>query len=259
MPTPIKTGNLNPQRQRRVYSYDPDRGDSFSETWENADESAMFALAGSYRAHRIPYEIVVEDNHATLTTQDPNGEYTLDTWQIENDELSPSCLLNPRHRMVLNNQPPITTAALELIAAVSAGTESYDSAAATLASVPRALRLLERMQLGQTSYFKARPSVRHTTNVSARYNYNVASDYIEHIYSPSEFRAEVQSSSLWLFPLPNMLWNTLLDYPIPTERDGYEWGYLKRPPTISTSASNRIDVNTVYMLDQWNTDDYRQR
>lgn len=253
MPNPIKAGNLNPQRQRRVYSYDPDRGDSYSETWENADEASMFAHASFLRYNRISYEIVVEDNHATLTTQDPTGEYTLDTWQIENDELSPSPLVNPR------NVAACGVPALELIAKLSAGMESYDDLKTQLDGEAAALRLLERMHLGQTSYFKARPVVRHTTNVSARYNYNVASDYVEHIYSPSEFLSEVQSSSLWLFTMPNMLWNTLLSYPIPAVRTGYEWGYLKRPPTISTSASNRIDVTTIYLLDQWSTDEYASR
>lgn len=259
MTTPIKTGDLLPQRQRRSYSYDPERGDTKSEVWQNADEARMWAQAAVYRANRIPYEVVIEDNHATLTTQDPTGEYVIDTWQIENDELSPSCLLNPRHRQTLNGVAPITDEHLAMIADVTRGERDYNAVKALLAGYDRALRLLDRVNAGQTSYFKTRPVVRHTTNVSNRYNYNVASDYVEHIYSPAEFLSEVQDVGLWLFPMPDMLWNALLANPIPDNREGFQWGYLKRPPTVSTAANNRIDVNTLYLLDQWSTEDYDQR
>ena len=101
MTTPIKVGNLTPHRQRRTYTYDPENGDTFSEEYLNASEAQMFALAASYRSNRIPYQLTIENNHATLVTKDATGEYVLDTWQIENDELNPSSLVNPRNRALI--------------------------------------------------------------------------------------------------------------------------------------------------------------
>ena len=270
MTTPIKVGNLTPHRQRRTYTYDPENGDTFSEEYLNASEAQMFALAASYRSNRIPYQLTIENNHATLVTKDATGEYVLDTWQIENDELNPSSLVNPRNRalIALEVAGGVTAAALVLEdigkvlngePATSGGTPlDYDGLKAyfTTHNMNASLRLLQRMQLGATNYFQARPVVRHTTNASNRYNWNISNVDVESIYTPSAFFSEAQSSGLWLFPMPNALSAALAAVPEPAVRSNYLWGYLKRPATVSTAANNRVDITTLYILDQWSTDEY---
>lgn len=273
-------GTLQPQLQRYTGRYSPTSGWTYDQEFRGLSPQLMQNLASVYAFNGCSYELTVEYGIATLRTTDNRGEVSIDVWEIGVSEVLIPPWKNPR------NLATIDTKTLALIKftmdkgllpadAVSQfnsspelvamyGDVTWPDNASVVSSDIYALRLYERMHLlGEEGVFVQMYVLRHTTNVSNRWPYNVA-DYNKNcIYTPAQFFSEVQNSQNWLFPMPNAFRNVLNSNPA---LDGppvgfknynrYLWGYLKGGSPRGTAANNRSNIVTEYKQYLWSMDEY---
>jgi len=278
MPTPIIRGTLDPKLQRETYKFDPQSGDSLVQTFENFSAEQMQVLADDARRKGVAYEITRQFDHYTMVAQDTRGEITIDTWQVQQNEESPSIFTNPLNFIGLGW--PGSAALGKSVATVmaqalkdgsvfeAAWQKLKDDTGVEHAAPPfdtdYQIRFWQRVQQDQTQFYRSGYVLRHTTNVSNRYDRNVSDEYVDCIYSVSELLTECEDANLWVYPLPGRLSYKIqaIDadfqsrYPAPAN---YQWGWLKRGSTESTAANNRVDLTTEYWLAPWSTDEYLQR
>ncbi len=109
---------------------------------------------------------------------------------------------------------------------------------------------------GSTDYQRQQYVLRHTTNVSNRWQTNVSDFNVDYIYSTGSLLSECQNTGLWILPLPARLAFKIGQIPVPQFRDNYFWGWKKGASTETTAANNRIDISTEFVLEQWSVDYY---
>lgn len=103
---------------------------------------------------------------------------------------------------------------------------------------------------GRTNFLKGKYVLRHHTNAPSNYNLNVADFNVERIYTIAQLLSEVQSTSLWILPLPSYLAFKISNYPVPlAQRANYMWGALKTRSSATTAALGRIEILTEYIID----------
>jgi len=262
----IKRGSLFPQGQRVVIRYDPQTGIVIDNDYNGAGQPEMQALFADLIASGIAAQLVLENDKASLQSTDSTQQTTLDTWEIAGSEESPDGLSHPTLLNFCSDDViAATRSAIEGITAASPIQDQIESffdtfPLSTIGGANKAtlIRFIGLQIRGSTEYRKASYVVRHTTNCPSRNLPNIADVGINMIYNVSQFLSEVQSSGLWLFPMPANLVYQIANIPVPTFKDNYQWGWLKSPPTKSTAANNRINIVTEYQLDQWSTDYYAQ-
>lgn len=285
MPSIHLRGDLAPKEQSRTYKWSPTNGGRVVSTFRNFDEDLMNEKAAEFEAAGVSYELTVAHDVCTLVTQDPNGSggtggadsTVVDSWQIVANNTSPALDFNPVVYSGILSEVGSDTAVrdrLNLLREsargniVKVGTTAYTTAefrAYLIAqSDPYCARILDYLIGDVNSYASADYVLRHTTNVSNRWNSNVSDAYVLRVYSTAELLSEVQDSGLWVYPLPgrlaykiNALSSSLIaDY---GSRTYQAWGWLKQPSTESTAANNRVDINTEYWFQRWSTDFYLER
>lgn len=253
-PRPVIRGNNGPLLQRFEYTYDPSRGYSGMTEYEGFDEIKMRNLMQPYISAGMGCRLVGEYDKFTLQIYDSDNqqvESIIDTWQIAQNELQISSLLNPR------NITNVSETDLIIIGKFHAGSIEYDTALSSItASNPYATRLLKRIQQGSTHYSTGQYVLRHTTNVGNRTTFNVSDANVDCIYTVSQLISECANSGLWVFPIPPRLITKINLLPFPPVRTGYQNGWLKRGSTETTGANNRIDITTEYWMGQISTDEY---
>ena len=103
---------------------------------------------------------------------------------------------------------------------------------------------------GRTNFLHGKYVVRHTTIAPCNYSLSVAEFNIEKIYSISQLLSEVQSSLLWILPMPNYMAYKVLNYPVPaTMPANYTWGALKNRGNAVLTARGRIEISQEYLID----------
>jgi len=279
MATPTLRGTLTPQLQRYTGRYSPTSGFTYDQEFRGLSPEQMQALANVYANAGCEYELTVQYGVATLRTTDTRGNVSIDTWEIGVSRQLISCFKSPRN--IANN----STVDMAIMAfAAETGETDLAKAVATLNDpnhtylkalyspstpfvVPTAAvarRLWERFTLfKEDSVFHDLYTLRHTTNVSNRWPYNIADTNKNYIYTPSQFYNEVQSSIYWLFPMPDAFVNVLTSNPAPNGPGAlflnyghYVWGYLKGGSPRSTAANNTSNIVTTYDQFLWSTDTY---
>src|SRR5690606_6075756 len=99
--------------------------------------------------------------------------------------------------------------------------------------------------------------LRHTTNVSNRWNVNIADINVNRLYTTAQLLSEAQNAGLWNYPLPPRLAYKINAIAVPTVQSGYLWSWLKSASSEASAANNRVNIVTEYALDQWSTDLYQ--
>lgn len=260
----IKRGSLFPQSQKVIIRYDPQSGIVIDNDWKGAGQPEMLALFQDYVASGIACQISYQNDIADLQSSDSTQQTTLDTWEVVGNEESVDGLSHPTVTQI---------ASADQVAAMRAGLENITTALTTTVGIITILNkpvfdgisdgdkfvLLDFMDLqvrGSTEYRKASYCVRHTTNAPSRNLPNIADVGVNNIYTVAQFLTEVQSSALWLFPMPANLVYQIANIPTPLPKTGYLWGWLKSPPVKATAANNRINIVTEYVLEQWSVNYY---
>lgn len=127
------------------------------------------------------------------------------------------------------------------------------------------IRSYNKVMNGQTHYQDSTYSVRHTTNAPSYWSANVADNNVNCIYSTAQLLSELQSSSLWYFPLPGRLQYKISAAVVAfinslpasaASRSGYMVGWLKSPFGESSVGRTRMEIQGGYVLDQWPLDTY---
>lgn len=254
-------------RQRITESYSPQAGFVREFEYRGLSYTKAAALANLNAANGVTYTLTNQQGIATLVLQDSSGATAIDTWEIGVTHVSASSFFNP-----LNNNH-----LFELIdwdhghdkAVFLKGIQDktkWDEVYKAMTNPNKAsnqlatLRAYDRFALGGDSFWTDQYTVRHTTNVSTRYPYNIADAHKNFIYTPAQFYTEVQSALLWLYPMPNSFVNVLISNPpivVPSLLAPYYlWGYLKGGSSRTTAANNRTQIVTEYRQYAWSVDEY---
>lgn len=260
------TGSTDAFLQNWSWTYDPSSGMTGEALWASHYAAPIEAKrAACFRAgFGNVYRYDNENRQFTLSLTDTSGSYVLDTWQIRQNERQIPATKNPLH---LLGKDPIRSDELDKIASWHNGTAkdytTYEDLKAFLASVSasRALRLLERMNRGETHFGKSEYVVVHTTNISADYAYVIASDVgVDKVWTMDDFLANAVSETLWINPMRGRMVTKINGIEVPPIADSdaayYRWGWLKRGSTESTAADNRVDITQEWWLAHWSSDEY---
>lgn len=270
-------GNVTPQLQRWTGRYSPINGFVVDQDFRGFDSLLMQNLATTFANTGCEYELSISGGVATLKTKTPDATVTLDVWEIVVSQNIISTFKNPR------NIAAIPPAKLALMAfAVEKGLKPKEAEAQfnadtyltalygasvtwpAVGALPAFDALWERVNVfkSDTSFYDTY-SVRHTTNVSNRYPYNIADENKGCIYTPAQFYAEAQNAGYWLFPMPTAFVNVLESNPAPAgpaapfvNEGRYLWGFLKGGSSRQTAANNRTSIVTEYKQFLWSTDEY---
>lgn len=117
---------------------------------------------------------------------------------------------------------------------------------------PNLLKFVDDYLRGSNVFVRGKYVLRHTTNAPSDYSANIADYGVEKIYSIAQLLTEVQSSALWILPLPGYLAYKINTYAAPTSMPAsYQWGALKLRSGATTAALGRIDITTEYLIDAW--------
>jgi hypothetical protein len=265
-------GTPEPQRQRKTRRYNPEGGYIETTDWSSFSEAQILALFNWGAGQGLEVEMSSRMGRHDLTMTDTRGETRIDRWEFGVSEEQPSLLQNPHldvnvnggvipedHRFIIGIalKKGITLADAYTDADV---TDKYDPVSTiTPDQVARVRRIHELMTNNQTQFQTGRLVLRHITNVSNRYNVNVADVDENSIYYHSDFLAEVLSPSLWIFPLPGRLEykaTSFFNRHEPAARDYYLWGWLKSVSPETAVSNQRVEIQTTYKLDFWSTDIY---
>lgn len=248
-----RRGTPLPLQQNYTEHYDPENGWTREWEWEGHEPLFVQQYAAQYQAAGCATNLSIKYGIGRLQVNDTTGAVTIDRWEVGAEQVSKSSLLNPLNITAVSN------ADLIIIAKAQDGELDYDTARAALTAGSggdAARRLIDRMKLGSVDFESDNYVLRHTTNVGNRYETNISDVNKGLIYTPAQLFTEVQDSDLWIFPLPGRLVFKLQAITAPPVRSNYLWGWLKSASTEQSAAGQRVNIATLYKLDQWSTDEY---
>jgi hypothetical protein len=254
-------GSKFPQLQRTRFNYDPSRGYVTHYDYHGMNQQQMLLLQQDIVAAGIACDLTYERDIATLSVEDSTNANPIDVWEMPSSGESRDGLSHPSvlalasnaqiaaMRTHLQNNDTITSAFADTVLLPLAGT-----------IVPTFYDLQQR---GSPEYRKGYYSLRHTTNVSNRWQVNIADFGVDEIYTTAALLSEIANNGLWVFPCPGRLQYKIANIPVEvpgTEdayADQYQWGWLKSISSERTGANNRVDIVTEYQLALWSTAYYQ--
>lgn len=254
-------GSLLPFLQAETWDFDPARGYAHRLDYKGASQAQMLALQQDYVragiACRLAYH---QGDTSSLSVEDSTQQFTLDSWQMMANEESRDGLGHPSLTSALANGGYDVEVILQKTREHLANNESPQTlfaAGGDFFGAPAILQRFYRLQFrGATEYRRVQYVLRHTTNAPNRWSRNISDIGKDCIYTEAQLLTEVQSASLWIYPLPYRLAYKIAAIPAPTAQANYLWGWLKDGSTETTAANNRIEITTEYVLEQWSTDYY---
>lgn len=251
-------GTLTPLRQRVSRRWHPENGWVVSEEFKTFNSVNAGALLDAYAHVGVEVEWSESFGVHVITTTDTRGEQRIDRWDMAVDEEYPSEYQNPRNVALLG----LSRRDLSLWKQGLANESDWDTVWEQMFEPDNEAELgelYEAMQRGNTQYRKNCLCLVHTTNVSNRYEINIADTNVNRIYTHAQFLSECLDTNLWVFPLPGAVEYALTYFyndNEPTPREGTLWGWLKSGSPRSSCANNRIDIVTRFKLDQWRVKPY---
>jgi hypothetical protein len=243
--------------QEITYDFGPATGYLVRSQYEGANQATMLALQQDEVRAGVACALTYhKGGKVSLGVNDSTQQYAIDVWEIVDNRENPSGFAHPTVLQILNRyaNPTAIVAALKDLVQTSADYDITTNAALLALSDEDFDTLGDFVvlaQQGQGEYRRQQYVVRHTTNVSNRWGVNVADFGIDEIYSTAQLLTEVQSTALWILPLPPRMVYKIGAIPFPPAVEGYEWGWLKDGSTETSAANNRVNIVTEYSLDQW--------
>ena len=253
MPRIIVNGTMAPVRQPYHISYDPQHGQVIEVPWECAGNN-LAGIAAAYEKARVAYDWKPNARKSTLVARPTGGQLgipdrSVDEWQLLSNQLTERLSDHPRARALtpeerqdikdgLREDPP---------------TEPQDTGLEG-----DALILYDKLYAGEDTYAIDQTVLRHTTNVSDRYQGNVANLNVGRIYTTAQLLAECQNGNFWNYPLPGEIQQTIeslvADFIEDNgQQDGWTIGWRKLRSVRNTVAGNRVGINTEYWFGQHDT------
>jgi len=247
---PIINGTLEPKRVSLRSSYDPQRGLTITEEWETAGDN-LNGLATQCREAGKAYDLTSNGRKSRIVITSSNTEGTgfddipIDTWQLLGNEVQNSIKHHPNVRSLGSAD------FLEVIDAVNQWKDG-ETPDEFFFTDDGYMGLLFRMLIHEAkTYSLGQYVLKHTTNVSNRWDTNVADQGVEFIYTTSQLVSEISNPGFWTFPCPGRLISKIQSIEVQNDSEDLIWGWKKGPSTEGTSANNRIDISTEYVLAGW--------
>jgi hypothetical protein len=255
-------GLIVPVRQGVSQQYDPGAGGYVREyTYAGFDSAAINALARRFEANGCGYDLSYENGRYTLRATDTTNQVTIDTWEVGLNKLSLPIQTHPTILSIIENAGD-SQAVIAGIKEALEGTADYadiDNLSTVDSGDEATLHaFLDEARQGADTFYLSSYTLRHTTNVSNRYQVNVADIHVDTVYTTAQLLSETQGANAWVFPLPGRLAFKLQTiaadfialYGTHTNR---LWGWLKSGSPESTVANNRVDIVTEYEFGEWST------
>ena len=251
---PIVNGTFAPIRKPLKVTYDPSRGQQVIAEWESAGDN-LTGIAASYQASRIQYDLTRSGAKSTLIAVASGGQagvpdVSIDTWQVMANEIQKDLREHPAFQAMEASYPGTIGYVVRDVALYNQG-QAPGSPAPDPTVYDTYSQMFQLLIRGVTHYALGQYVLRHTTNVSNVYQANVSDLNVWRVYTTAQLLIETGSTKGWVYPLPGRLSAKLQAIPAPAAQTGYVWGWLKKPSTESTTASNRIEISTEYWLEQW--------
>lgn len=265
MADPTLRGSTDPFQQWLEESYDPSSGYTRRLEFRGLSLDKMLRTRNYYTAGGCTAVLRHQFGVSTLTITDPTRNELIDKWELGVDEERPSIFENPLFLDMLAQADVGGGDSRDLLTGLKKSLEQNDDwgtfVSDNLVSFGDVDDTLLRQyftdyQLGVTNYLRGKYALRHTTNAPSRWDANIADFNVERIYTIAQLLNEVQSRSLWILPLPGYLAYKILNYEVPASRSNYMWGALKKRSNAVTTANNRVDITTEYLIDAVNTNLY---
>ena len=295
-PLPVLRGTSTPLLQKQSFAYDLTRGGSYSEEWKGLVGDGMTALWNGTvyvcRSGKMQYEKDVATATFEWSADATGGSrglnsraVTQDRWECPEPKSERDVFTHPvflaiwiatgvSYEQLINIVSTIRKYAEEAKSAGQSLTKENDmlntisAYMATISlSMPSSIPLDQSMRFyrlyvnDQTHYQCSQYALRHTTTAPNGWSLNVSDLNTNCTYSTPQMLAEAENPLLWNFPLP-----VRLDYKlsaasaafsaITPNRSNFEIGWLKSASAESSVGSQRIEIQTSYVLDQWSTDIY---
>ncbi len=261
----ILKGTTDPLLQHESIDWDPSCGYTREQEWKGLSYAEMEAKTNLYNYYGINTKINYDKGVATLTTHDATGNVLIDQWELVVTKEQPDVYDSPQIRKLLNDySEEDIDSIMQALSLYSDPTQTWATAIASYGSVdPEAGAIFKSFfnlkRMNHTNYMRSKYILRHTTNAPNRWQGNVANDNCERLYSQAAFLSEVQSTSLWVFPMPGYLASAIVSYltevqasfPNTDKFGGFSWSWYKERSGAGTQANNRVGIVTEYMLDQW--------
>ncbi len=121
----------------------------------------------------------------------------------------------------------------------------------TSANMIKLKQYFDSFQLGVTNFMRGKYKLRHTSNIPARWSVSVADFNVERIYTIPQLIAECTGAS-FIYPLPNYLAykiNHFIPDNVAAWTPYYMWGALKEKSDAITAVNNRVEIVTLYEID----------
>jgi hypothetical protein len=248
MPKQFAKGKSGPIKTETEINYDPQRGGQVVERWESVGDQ-LRDIAAQYEALRTSYTLTPSTHKSSLiATSGSNNDnpeipdVEIDTWEVLANEIEKDLFEIPAARAL----------DAATVARMRAGLANDTApASVTPAITGNALTIYSLYQKGTTHYARSQYVLRHTTNVSPRYNINISDVNVDCIYTTTQLLTEVANPATWVYPLPPRLIFKIQAIPAPGAVSGFVWGWRKLASTEGTAANGRINISTEYWLEQW--------
>ena len=239
---------------------DPVKGFNSVYVWEGS-QLAIFGLANSVRPDQ---KYVIDDSdkpvyRLIISSPDsgsPNlaNDYVLE-WELLGNDNEKSIFEHPNSRALgttvlssikegikqVEDEPAATASERET--AVLNGIDdlcfdlNVDAAAADA--------LFALLIKGATSYVTSQYVLRRTQTVSSRAQLEYTFSNVDKIHTSAQVFADGT--------MPQPVQFAIATIPAPAAQDGYQWGWLKKTPSITQAAGGRFQGTQEWWLDQWTT------
>jgi hypothetical protein len=265
LPTNAKGTSL-PVRQPDRVAYDTIRGQTRFAVWKCIDQAQIDFLAGQAAALQLPYSTSSTGTTVMLEIEIVGGSINptqigapVDRWEMPANELQKNGWAHPKSLVIdpdaavysercLQDGKSLQTCLDEMAAMDPSPTDGWG---ADEFSAHQAV--YELCSSGSTHFALGQYVLRHTTNVSAAYQANVADLNVERLYTTQQLLVECTNPLYWTLPLPGRLQFRIRNIAAPIARAGYLWSWRKLPSAESSTAGGRIEIVTEYWLEQWST------
>jgi hypothetical protein len=107
-----------------------------------------------------------------------------------------------------------------------------------------ASELFDMLLRGETDYVASQYVFRLTQTVSSRYSEKVVFSNVDRVYSTLQLLSETNPPASLVFSVAQI--------PVPsTVPSGYNYGWLKKTPTVLTISGNKIEITLEYWREIW--------
>jgi hypothetical protein len=199
-----------------------------------------------------------EESTSTLTAVFANEgpeatEVPFDIWELPGNDLQKEIWEHPK---VLGYSSAMVTVLRNEVELVQSGSSTYAESVAAIqvqmtaeslsaGTQAEILSLFDHILKGGDSFVTDQYVLRKTQLITSRYTAIIARSGVNKIWTT----AQITGSET----IPQFISNELGQLTAPTARTGYQWGWLKKAPTVLQVAGNKFQLTQEWWLEQWST------